>query len=89
MQGAVEDPEGAAALAVARSDQLNLASETTSIQRALPLFNPAGSKPGLMRAEAWEAAHQILLDQGLLDKAVDLEAAYTLEFLEKIYARNQ
>lgn len=53
---------------------------------SLPFLNPAGSRPGLMEAENWEFTHQTLLDQGLLSEAIEIDKAYTLTFLDKIYA---
>jgi NitT/TauT family transport system substrate-binding protein len=85
IQGAVQDPKGAAALAVARNSELSLESETESMNRSLPLLNPAGGRPGTMRPEDWEITHQILIDQGILSKPLDLKAAYNLSFLEKVY----
>ena len=37
--------------------------------------------PGFSRATAWENMQQVLLGMGLLDKPLDLSAAYTNEFL--------
>jgi hypothetical protein len=33
----------------------------------------------------WKGADQIGVDQGLVDKSVDVASAYTLSFLKKIY----
>jgi len=87
MQSAVDDAESAASLAAARGTDLNLESETQSMQRSLPLINPSGSRPGMMKGEDWEATHQILLDQGVLSEPLDISAAYNLTFLEKIYSQ--
>lgn len=86
LQSAVQDPKGAAALAVARNTNLKLEAETESMNRSLPLINPAGGRPGAMRPEDWEITHQILLDQDILDKPLDPKAAYNLSFLEKVSA---
>ncbi|HXW01734.1 MAG TPA: ABC transporter substrate-binding protein, partial [Anaerolineae bacterium] len=87
VESALQDPKGAADLAVARNANLNLASETESMNRSLPLLNPAGGQPGMMRAEDWEITHQILLDQGILSKPLDVKAAYNLSFLEKVHSK--
>ncbi len=62
------------------------AAQQPGIQASLPLLNPAGSRPGQMTAENWELAHQVLLDQGILSEPLEIEKAYTLEFLEKAYS---
>jgi ABC-type nitrate/sulfonate/bicarbonate transport system substrate-binding protein len=85
IQAALDDPEGAAASTVTYNANLNLESETESMLRSLPLLNPGGSRPGMMTAENWEITHQILADQGLLSKPLDVSQAYTLAFLEKIH----
>lgn len=84
IQSALQDPKGAVALAVARNSDLSSEAETESMNRSLPLLNPAGGRPGMMRPEDWEITHQILLDQGILDKPLDVKAAYNLSFLEKV-----
>jgi NitT/TauT family transport system substrate-binding protein len=61
--------------------------QVEGMKASLPLLNPADSHPGMMEAENWEHTHQILLDQGLLKEPLEIEAAYTLEFLEKVYAK--
>ncbi len=84
IQSALQDPKGAVALAVARNSDLSPEAEAESMNRSLPLLNPAGGRPGMMRPEDWEITHQILLDQGILDKPLDVKAAYNLSFLEKV-----
>jgi NitT/TauT family transport system substrate-binding protein len=86
MQRAIEDPEAATRLTVARGTNLNPASEAESMRLALPLMNPAGSKPGMMTAENWRTAYRILHDQGLVPQ-LDVEQAYTLTFLDKVYGK--
>jgi len=87
MQRAIEDPEAATRLTVARGTNLNPTSEAESMRLALPLMNPAGSRPGMMTAENWRTAYRILHDQGLLTQQLDVEQAYTLTFLDKAYAK--
>ncbi len=82
---AIEDPEGAARLAVARSQDLDAEAQIEAMNRSLPLLNPAGSQPGMMQAEAWEFTYQTLVEQGGLSESVEVEAAYDMRFLEKIY----
>ena len=51
------------------------------MQSSIPLLVPAGGQPGMMKAEDWTFTHQTLLDLGLLTAPLDVEAAYTLDFL--------
>ena len=89
IQWAVDNPEKATANVIDRYGQ-EMAPATRDTQRpgmlaSVPLLNPAGSRPGLMKAEFWEAAHQILLDQGIIKQPIDIKAAYALDFVNKAY----
>ena len=91
LQWAVDNPTEAADYVVEQygkdmpSDVVT--TQHLGLQASLPLLNPAGSRPGLMTAENWEAAHQILLEEGILKEPLDIEAIYNLTFLEKAYAQ--
>jgi len=85
MQRAIQDPEAATRLTVARGTNLDPTAEATSMRLALPLMNPAGSRPGMMTAQNWQTAYQILHDQNLLAQQLDVQQAYTLTFLDKVY----
>lgn len=56
-----------------------------SMQRSRPLMKPSGSEVGMMSPDVWEFAQEILLAQELLSEPLDLEEAYTLEFLNSYY----
>lgn len=86
IQSALDAPEEAAALTVTYNADLDPESEAESMTRSLPLLKPADSRPGMMTAENWEVTHQILLDQGILDKPLDINQAYTLDFLNKVHS---
>ncbi|MBZ0285104.1 MAG: ABC transporter substrate-binding protein [Anaerolineae bacterium] len=85
MEAYVQNPERGAQLSVSYNAALELASETESAQRSVPLLNPPNSSLGMMKPELWEFTRQILLEQNLLTGEVDLESAYTLSFLNRIY----
>jgi ABC-type nitrate/sulfonate/bicarbonate transport system substrate-binding protein len=88
MQWAIDYPEAAAKYVVEQYGE-SMAPDIKNSQEAgllasIPLIKPADSQPGMMQAQAWEAAHQILLDQGILKEPLDIKDAYDLTFLEKI-----
>ncbi|GIV97472.1 MAG: hypothetical protein KatS3mg057_2129 [Herpetosiphonaceae bacterium] len=85
-QDVVDHPEEAAKLTVAWNPERNLEYETESLMRGLPLIKPAGSKPGMMNPDHWALVHSFLVDQGILSEPLNLDDAYTLQFLQKIYA---
>ena len=39
----------------------------------------------MMQADTWNQIHQILLEHGVLNQALDVDQAYTLEFVEAVY----
>jgi ABC-type nitrate/sulfonate/bicarbonate transport system substrate-binding protein len=86
-QRAIEDPDAATRLTLARGTNLNPASEAESMRLALPLMNPAGNRPGMMTPENWQTAYQILRDQGLLAQQLDVQQVYTLTLLDKVYGK--
>jgi NitT/TauT family transport system substrate-binding protein len=83
---AVAEPEEAAQLVVQYNPERDLEIETEAMLRSVPLLNPSRSAPGMMSDEIWEVTHQILLDQSMLTEPLDIRAAYTLTFLNQIYA---
>lgn len=87
IQSAIDDPKEATTLTAARNKEINFESELESMNRSLPLFNPAGSRPGTMTPEIWASVQQMMLDRGLLKESLEVEKAYTLTFLDKVYSK--
>ena len=85
IQSAVDDVDSSVAYVLERDDTLLAEAVSESLVRAVPLFAPSGSQPGMMLPEVWEIGHEILLDAGILEGAIDISDAYTLEFLNAIY----
>jgi len=85
MQDAVDDPEKAAEVTLMYNDEFGPEFELAVAQRAVQLLNLVDSPPGMMDPTVWETTHQILLDQGMLSAPIDIESAYTLDFLKKVY----
>lgn len=89
LQDSANEPDNAAKLAVSYApEELSIESETAAMQQSLHLFNPSGSKPGMMTADIWDYMNNMLTEQGLLTKPLDITAAYNLSFLQKIYGNN-
>lgn len=81
----VDDPDLAVAALMPHGDDFVLDEITEGLYRAIPLLAPTGSASGMMDPEIWEIGYEILQDEGLLEGDVDLESAYTMEFLDAIY----
>lgn len=52
---------------------------------SLPLVDTGEDQVGWMRADLWRGMHQLLLEQGILEEAIDVNKVYTTEFLQQIY----
>lgn len=85
LQDLINNPNKMVELVLFYDDTLDLAGERRRLQASLPLINPANSRLGQMTPEIWQATQQVLLNQGILDEPIDLEAAYSTTFLDKIY----
>ncbi len=60
-------------------------AQVRGMQLSIPLLDPSGSDPGKMKAGDWDFTAQMLLELGMLDEALDVDEAYTLQFLNEIY----
>jgi ABC-type nitrate/sulfonate/bicarbonate transport system substrate-binding protein len=87
MQGAIDDPKSAALLAKQRDAALDLSQQTEAMFQAVPFLKPAGSRPGMMTDKTWGITERVMRDQGLLKQPLDIKAAYTLAFLDKVYPK--
>jgi hypothetical protein len=81
MQRVIDKPDTAVTATLSRDSKLSAPSETESLRLALPLMRPANSQTGAMTAGNWQATHQMLLDQKLIPGPLELEKAFTLQFL--------
>jgi len=59
--------------------------ETYMLNQAIPLIHTGDSSIGKMEKVEWEKAQQLLLDQGQLKKAIDIEKSYTTEFVGGLF----
>lgn len=85
MQSMIAEPEQAAILAMDYNDAYTRELATEQISRSLPLVNPIGSVPGMMNEEGWLASKQVAEGYGIV-YPIDINDAYTLTFLNAIYA---
>jgi NitT/TauT family transport system substrate-binding protein len=84
-QDAVGNPEEAltATLKYAGASSRELQSKMMDAQ--MPLIHTGEDRIGWMKPEEWNDMYRMLLDQNLLATPVDVERAYTMEFLKKVY----
>ena len=63
--------------------------QKTKLEAQIPLIYTGEYQIGWMRAAVWEGMHEILLEQGILDEPVDLDEAFTMQFLKEIYGETE
>lgn len=88
-QDVISNADQAAKITVKYGTDLVQEEQLRRLEAFIPLMSSAGSRTGLMSAEVWDFNYQLLLDGGLLEAPVDVQSAYTLSFLNRIYDDNQ
>jgi NitT/TauT family transport system substrate-binding protein len=83
-QTAIEDPELATTATLAVDPNLERGMQLAAMEMSIPLIDTGEDSLGWMRPEIWQTMHDILLEQGLIEAPVDLNAVYTNEFVEKV-----
>jgi NitT/TauT family transport system substrate-binding protein len=86
LQDVIKNPDQAVQWTLSYNPELDADGQLRRLQATIPLFNPAGSKPGMMEAATWDTTYRILHDQGALTAPVDTKSAYTMAVLEQVYA---
>jgi NitT/TauT family transport system substrate-binding protein len=83
-QDAIANPAAAAQLTLTYDDKLNLDGQRRRMEATLPLLAPAGGQLGAMESVVWQTTQQVLLDQKVLMQPIDLDRAYTQNFLSAV-----
>ncbi len=83
-QDAIDNPESAAKLSVARNSELDVKTETASMVASVPLLNVPGSWLGGMESAQWLFTMNMMIELGILAEAIDLTPVYNLTFVEKL-----
>jgi NitT/TauT family transport system substrate-binding protein len=82
---AIEDPEAAVASTLKVSREPDAELQTQMMEASIPLIHTGQGHIGWMQAEVWQGMHDILLEQGILNKPLDLYQVYTMKFLHQVY----
>jgi NitT/TauT family transport system substrate-binding protein len=80
----VEDPNQAANFVLAYNGKLDLDGQRRRIQATLPLLNPPGAQLGMIQPAIWKLTYQMMLDQHVLAKPIDIDRAATSKFLDAV-----
>ncbi len=82
---AIENSEKAGPLALKYNPTLDVAHQVAMMEASVPLIHTGEDQIGWMRHEIWQGTHDMLLKQNILDRPIDVDKVYTMEFLRKIY----
>ena len=58
-----------------------------AIDYAVHLMHPAGTRPGEMSHDKWEAIYHLLVSRGIIQGDFNIKDAYTLDYIEDYYSR--
>ena len=83
---AVENPAAIGAIVAAYDPDADPDVEIARMAASIPLVNTGDDFIGWMRPEIWSGMERTLREQGLLAAPLDVTQAYTLDFLQQIYA---
>ncbi len=78
---AIENPDEVAGFAVTYDSTLDLAYQQNVMKAQIPFINTGDAPIGSMDDRIWETTQDILLEFGLISKAIDLSTIYTNEFV--------
>lgn len=83
---AVKNPEAAADIMAKLNPKFSRSMQLEMMNLTLPYIKPSEDfKIGWMDLKGWEETQSVMLEENILQKTVDLNKAFTLEFLNKIY----
>lgn len=84
-QYVVEHPEEGAQLALQYNEDLDSELQTASMNAYVPLIDIGGAPIGTMDQAVWESTQQVLLDYNFITAPINLEEAYTNQFVNAAY----
>ena len=84
-QYAIEHEEETVNTVLQYAQDRSYAHEEYMLRNTIPLINDGITPIGWMEKEKWENVQTILLDYDIINQSIDIEKAYTTEFLETIY----
>jgi NitT/TauT family transport system substrate-binding protein len=86
LQDTLDNPDKAIETTLTYDKTLDHDAQLRRLLAFIPLIQPAGTQLGMMESEIWQFNYQLMLGNGLLLQQQDITKAYTMDFLNKIYA---
>jgi len=80
-EDALKNPAQAVTYTLQYSDKLTREHETKMMNASIPLVKPDNNSIGFMDRAVWVAMQDLLLKQGFIKQSVDIDKAFTAEFL--------
>jgi len=78
---AIENEEDAVDIVLKYATDRSRSHETYMLRQSIPLIHTGGSPIGWMERERWSYTHDVLLEAGAIEKEVDIDEAFTMQFL--------
>ena len=88
-QYAIQNEEEAVDMVLKYATDRTRSHEAYMLRQSIPLIHIGGSSIGWMERERWGHTHDILLGAGAIDKEVDIDEAFTMQFLKEIYGETE
>jgi ABC-type nitrate/sulfonate/bicarbonate transport system substrate-binding protein len=88
-QAAIASPEQAVEYTLLYNPELEADAELESFLASVPVIAPVDTPIGMMNAAVWESSYGLLTDNAAFSEPFDVREAYTLDFLNRIYASNE
>ncbi len=82
-QYAIENEDEAVDLVLKYATDRTKKHEAYMLRQSVPLIHTGESPLGWMEKSKWDRVREILFEQGILNKKIDINGAYTNEFLEE------
>lgn len=84
-QFAVENPEIAVDASMIYAEIQDRDVQSAMFDASVPLIHTGADHIGWMRDDTWTQMHNLILEQGIIEEAINIDAVYTLQFLNTIY----
>lgn len=81
-EAALQNPEQAVVYTLQSSDKLNQEHETKMMKASIPLVKPDSNPVGFMDDATWRSIQTLLLEQGFMKNAVEIDKTFTTEFVQ-------
>jgi NitT/TauT family transport system substrate-binding protein len=82
---AVENPGMAVQATMKYAREADVSLQTEMMKASVPLVHTGEDQIGWMKNDVWQGMEDMLFEQGVLDRAVDVKQVYSMEFLHRIY----